>query len=180
MASDNGITTATYFDFILCTATDCYVLQLEMHVGLISASKFYLLTRIYHLQQDIAPITLKRYASRPSLSPLPAGSTRSTGFPSSVLHEVAFRTKCADNLPALRACPTIDQSPSAATWSTSKARERRNTDWSVSVDARRSRHEDRFHCSSVSNKRRTQTDSSLGLLCDDACYALDPSRRDDL
>jgi len=35
--------TATHF-FIICTATYCYVLQLEMHVHLICVIKFYLLT----------------------------------------------------------------------------------------------------------------------------------------
>ena len=34
----------TFFVFIFCTATDCYVLQLEMRVRLICAIKFYLLT----------------------------------------------------------------------------------------------------------------------------------------
>jgi len=36
--------TAAYFDFIVFTATYCYVLQLETHVRLICAIKFYLLT----------------------------------------------------------------------------------------------------------------------------------------
>jgi len=36
--------TATYFNFIFCTASYCYVLQLEMQVRLIRAIKFYLLT----------------------------------------------------------------------------------------------------------------------------------------
>ena len=35
---------ATCFDLIVCTAAYCYVQQLEMHVRLICAVKFYLLT----------------------------------------------------------------------------------------------------------------------------------------
>ena len=39
----------TYFDFILCTASYRYLLQLEMHVSLICIIKFYLLTYLYRL-----------------------------------------------------------------------------------------------------------------------------------